>query len=172
MDGRYASHHIFLLCERADCSMDNVNVSAMVRTRSASQRPAPLLSLTIPRNFNTYVPNCWQEATGPISGPTTFGSSGWKVDGFANAGTTGSAAVEIYLTGGQEWLLSPTFNLSAGGYELNFDVASHPMGRHYEWHHWVGRCHLPHAIHGRWNHLDHDQYVEQRKTRLPTQGIM
>ncbi len=74
-------------------------------------------------NFGTYVPNCWEEATGPITGPTAFGSSGWKNDGFGNVGSTGSAAVEIYFTGGQEWLLTPLFDLSAGGYELNFDVA-------------------------------------------------
>ncbi|MEO7080479.1 MAG: hypothetical protein ABIY71_03090, partial [Flavobacteriales bacterium] len=31
--------------------------------------------------------------------------------------------MEIFSTGGKEWLLTPLFDLSAGGYELNFDVA-------------------------------------------------
>ncbi|MBK6409680.1 MAG: T9SS type A sorting domain-containing protein [Flavobacteriales bacterium] len=74
------------------------------------------------QDFTAYVPSCWSEATGPITGPTTFGSSGWSSGSFGYVGSP-SAKVEIYSTGGKEWLLTPIFDLSAGGYELNFDVA-------------------------------------------------
>ncbi|MAX71738.1 MAG: hypothetical protein CMC76_11700 [Flavobacteriaceae bacterium] len=74
-------------------------------------------------DFTTFLNPCWEEATGPITGPTAYGSAGWTADGFANDGTTGSARFNIYSTGGDDWLITPTFDLSAGGYELNMDVA-------------------------------------------------
>jgi hypothetical protein len=107
---------------RADCNSDDIDVSSWAGPFSFTTGCATYTP-DYTENFGTYVPNCWEEATGPITGPTTFGSSGWKNDGFGNVGSTGSAAVEIYFTGGQEWLLTPLFDLSVGGYELNFDVA-------------------------------------------------
>ncbi|MBK8582258.1 MAG: hypothetical protein IPL86_10585 [Flavobacteriales bacterium] len=107
---------------RSDCGMDNVDVSTWTGPFSFTT----LCAVEVPnytQNFNTFVPNCWNRGTGPITGPTTLGTSGWRNDGFGNIGTTGSATVEIFSTGGQEWILTPLFNLSAGGYELNFDVA-------------------------------------------------
>ena len=74
-------------------------------------------------DFTTYLNPCWEEATGSIAGPTAFGSSNWQVDGFGNVGATGSARTNIFGSGGEEWLLTPMFNLSAGGYEINLDVA-------------------------------------------------
>jgi len=74
-------------------------------------------------DFTTFVPNCWDEGEGPVTGPTTTGTAGWTADGFANAGSTGAAKFNLYNTGDEDWLLTPTFDLSAGGYEINFDVA-------------------------------------------------
>lgn len=74
-------------------------------------------------DFTTFLNECWSEATGPIAGPTAYGTAGWTADGFANDGTTGSARFNIYATGGDDWLLSPTFDLTNGGYEINLDVA-------------------------------------------------
>ncbi|MGB5981206.1 MAG: T9SS type A sorting domain-containing protein, partial [Nonlabens sp.] len=76
--------------------------------------------------FDTFIPTCWSEAqdgdlaTGPD--PSTSTSS-WLADGFGNNGTTGSARYEIWLTGDVAWLITPEFDLSAGGYEADFDVA-------------------------------------------------
>ncbi|WP_431110101.1 T9SS type A sorting domain-containing protein [Winogradskyella poriferorum] len=74
-------------------------------------------------DFTTFLNPCWEEATGPITGPTAFGSAGWTADGFANSGSTGSARFNIYSTGGDDWLLTPIFDLTGGGYEINLDVA-------------------------------------------------
>ncbi|WP_299386371.1 fibronectin type III domain-containing protein [uncultured Lacinutrix sp.] len=74
-------------------------------------------------DFTSFLNTCWSEATGPITGPTSFGSSIWAADGFANDGTQGSARVNIYTTGNDEWLLTPIFDLTGGGFEINLDVA-------------------------------------------------
>ncbi len=75
-------------------------------------------------DFTTFLPDCWDENKGPVTGPTgTPGDSYWQADGFANNGSTGSARVNLYTTGRQEWLITPNFDLTVGGYELNFDVA-------------------------------------------------
>jgi hypothetical protein len=79
--------------------------------------------------FSTYVPDCWSEAgdgdltNGPNPATST---SNWIADGFGNNGTTGSARVEIWLTNDVEWLITPEFDLSVGGYEVVFDVALTP----------------------------------------------
>lgn len=77
---------------------------------------------TYTEDFTTWLNPCWEEARGPISGPTSTGTSNWDADGFLNSGTTGSAKINIYNSGDNEWLISPTFDLSAGGYEINVDV--------------------------------------------------
>ena len=72
--------------------------------------------------FNTFVPNsCWDEADGGdlISGPTSIGSSPW------GAGTAigNTAKINLYTDSRSDWILSPYFDLSAGGYEIVLDVA-------------------------------------------------
>ncbi len=89
-------------------------------------------------DFSTFVPNCWEEATdgNPTTGPTGLGSGSWGSDGFANNGSSGAADINLYTTGKSDWLISPEFDLSAGGFEVLFDVAltdfassnSSPMG--------------------------------------------
>ena len=75
--------------------------------------------------FDPYLNGCWSEATGPIAGPTAGSTtSGWMQDDFGNnTSNSKSAKFNIYGTGGDEWLISPTFDLSNGGYEINLDVA-------------------------------------------------
>ena len=76
------------------------------------------------QDFTHFLPPCWDVNQGPITGPTgTPGHSVWVSDGFANVGSSGSAQVKLYSTYFDEWLISLEFDLSAGGYELNFDVA-------------------------------------------------
>ena len=76
------------------------------------------------QDFTTFLPNCWDENEGPVSGPTgTAGTSDWYTYGFGNIGTTGAAGFNLYQIGSEDWLISPVFDLSASGYELNFDVA-------------------------------------------------
>ena len=82
--------------------------------------PAPIVP-DYTNNFSTYPGENWSEGTGESTPSGTY--SGWMSDGFGNVGSTGSARVEIYFTGGDEWLITPTFDLSSGGYEINLDVA-------------------------------------------------
>jgi hypothetical protein len=80
------------------------------------------------QDFTSYLPSCWEEARGLMSTNVTLttGNSDWTYDGFANAGSTGSASLNIYgafsLDG--EWLISPSIDLGAAGtYQVEFDVA-------------------------------------------------
>ena len=77
------------------------------------------------QGFDPYTGICWTEATGPIAGPTAGTTSSiWFQDEFANTDALGqSAGINIYGTGDESWLISPTFDLSSGGYEINLDAA-------------------------------------------------
>lgn len=84
-------------------------------------------------NFATFTwqgpPACWDKfsagtvATGP-TGPNNSGS--WNEDGYLNVGFTGAAKINIYATAptGTGWLVSPIFDLTAGGYQLKYDVGA------------------------------------------------
>lgn len=77
-------------------------------------------------DFSSYIPGCWVEAVDgdPVNGPSSLGSSNWAEEEFAHLGSgLGGVNINIYQTGDIEWLLSPQFDLSAGGYEINLDVA-------------------------------------------------
>ncbi|MCB0400824.1 MAG: T9SS type A sorting domain-containing protein [Flavobacteriales bacterium] len=72
--------------------------------------------------FNTFLPNvCWNEAdAGSIqTGPSSLGTGPW------GAGTAigNTVKINLYTTTRSDWVLSPAFDLSAGGYELLIDVA-------------------------------------------------
>lgn len=76
--------------------------------------------------FTSYPPAGWSEAQGNISNPTTLigTSSSWSADGWLNSGSTGAAKLNIYGTTVDEWMFTPSIDLSAGGpYQLEFDIA-------------------------------------------------
>ncbi|RFC53386.1 fibronectin type III domain-containing protein [Brumimicrobium aurantiacum] len=64
-------------------------------------------------DFSTYLPDCWSEAgSGNTStGPQTLGTSLWSQSGT-------SARINLYTDDREDWLLTPEFDLSAGGYEI------------------------------------------------------
>lgn len=95
---------------------------------SASSTPVAVTRLIIqpdasPETFTTYLPNCWTEAQGLLGATTTLTgtTSNWIADGFLNNGTTGAARIEIFTTTIDEWLISPTYNLT-GNEQLVFDL--------------------------------------------------
>ena len=94
---------------RADCT--GGDYSAWVGPVDFTTPLAPIVP-DYSNDFSTFPGTGWTATT-----------SGWASDGFANVGTTGAAKFNIYLTGGSKWLISPTFDLSSGGYEINLDVA-------------------------------------------------
>ncbi|WP_294243258.1 T9SS type A sorting domain-containing protein [uncultured Chryseobacterium sp.] len=74
-------------------------------------------------NFSTFPGVCWSRANGgtPATGPGTGTTNYWLEDGFLNVGSTGAAKINLYSTARNGWLISPSFNLSAGGYRVKFD---------------------------------------------------
>ena len=98
-----------------------------------SEYAGPLTFTTLPlpivpdyvNDFSTYPGDLWSEAQGsPTTGLTGVTTSFWGSDGFANNGFSGAARMNIYSTGRDEWLISPTFDLSAMDYFLNLDAAA------------------------------------------------
>jgi len=72
--------------------------------------------------FATFPPDvCWTEATdGTIAtGPTSLGSGNWA----AGTAIGNTARINLYSNFVSDWTLSPTFDLSGGGYEVVLEVA-------------------------------------------------
>jgi len=74
-------------------------------------------------------PACWSRfGTGTlVTGPTGPENTGpWGNDGYLNNGFTGAARINIYSTAptGTGWLVSPVFNLTAGGYQVKYKVGA------------------------------------------------
>ncbi|MFP4845800.1 T9SS type A sorting domain-containing protein [Winogradskyella sp. PE311] len=110
---------------QADCGMTD-GVSEWVGPFSFST-PCSVFVPDYTESFDSSVaPDCWVEAGSgnPMTGPADFGSGLWNHDEFANIGSTNNAAqINLYTTNREDWLISPTFDLSAGGYELVYTVA-------------------------------------------------
>jgi len=76
-------------------------------------------------DFTDFVPNCWEEAGEglPSDGPSNFDTSNWSDDEYLNAGTNMAVNINLYTNSREEWLISPSFDLSGGIYELIYNVA-------------------------------------------------
>jgi hypothetical protein len=87
--------------------------------------PCAVFTPDFAEDFTTYVPNCWTEARGALTASTvlTGTTSGWVADGFVNNGTSGAARMNIWTTGQNEWLISPSIDLNGGSFQLTYDVA-------------------------------------------------
>ncbi|PWH84946.1 fibronectin type III domain-containing protein, partial [Brumimicrobium oceani] len=64
-------------------------------------------------DFSSFLPSCWEEAGAgsPATGPSSLGTGYWGQSG-------SSARINLYSNSREDWLLTPAFDLSAGGYEL------------------------------------------------------
>ncbi|MBP9848351.1 MAG: fibronectin type III domain-containing protein, partial [Flavobacterium sp.] len=102
----------------ATCSSTNSTSQTVVTSCSVDTVP------TVTQAFATYVPVCWTEATGAIDAALTSGSSAWSAStGMGNVGTNTAAKINLYSTK-NDWLISQSINLGAGGnYAVNFDMA-------------------------------------------------
>lgn len=78
-------------------------------------------------NFTGGINDCWSEAdTGTPAGTPTVGYSNWYETGFLNNGGSGAMAINLYTSTWapstfDSWIITPVFNLSAGGYRVKFD---------------------------------------------------
>lgn len=88
---------------------------------------APITVLPHLETFTTFMPTCWLRGVNgdTASGPVTFGTSTWSADGPGNVGTTGATRVRLDATGGNDWIISPMFEIPAAGYELRFEASAH-----------------------------------------------
>ena len=88
-------------------------------TLAGNSFTTPCAAFTAPftENFAIFVPNCWNEASNGdlASGPTSLGTGEWAI----NAGAVG---INLYNVGSSDWVLSPTIDFGAGGYELAIDA--------------------------------------------------
>lgn len=100
------------------CGANTVNSNPITVT-------APVSTLVPPytNDFTTFPGACWTQSNGgsPSTGPAPTGTNYWFDDGFLNVGTTGAAKINLYSTNRTGWLISPAFNLTAGGYRVKFD---------------------------------------------------
>ena len=69
-------------------------------------------------DFTTWIPGCWDEADNgtPSTAPTGAGAGEWNHSDYLNNGGANDAAkINLWNTGTSDWLLSPNFDMSAGG---------------------------------------------------------
>lgn len=105
----------------------NANGQAIGCTESSFTTCGAITTYPSIELFNTFLPNqCWMNGVNGdlTAGPSAFTASGWVADGFANSGTTGAFSNNIYMTGANDWVISPQFSIPASGYELKFDAAA------------------------------------------------
>ena len=110
---------------RADCTAGSNGYSEWVGPLNFTT-PCEIYTPDYTEDFTTFLNPCWEQAAdGDLTaGPATTGSSGWVAEEFAHVGSgLGAANVNMYSSGDTEWLISPLFDLSSGGYEVVIDVA-------------------------------------------------
>ena len=97
---------------RSICSVGDSSIWSFV---NAFTTECAELTSTYTQDFMTYVPECWEEASGAIADTTVFTSisSSWTSDGFLNNGSAGAARINIYGGFVDEWLITPTIDLDA-----------------------------------------------------------
>ena len=105
---------------QSDCGV-GVGQSAWVGPFSFTT-PCSVITPNYLQAFATFVPDaCWSEATaGTVAtGPSSFGLGNWS----AGTAIGNTVRVNLYSNNVNDWVLSPNFDLSLGGYEVALDVA-------------------------------------------------
>lgn len=100
------------------------DVSNWIGPRSFTTKCPPFVP-TYLEDFSNFLPTCWEVANNgiPQSGPTSFGTSAWTNDGFANNSFTGAARINLYSNFTSDWIISPEIDLSGGPFQIEFDLA-------------------------------------------------
>lgn len=75
-------------------------------------------------DFSSYIPSCWYEGKGILTASSVLANgSSWTDDNFGNAsGGSDCAKINIYGTSREEWLISPSIDVSAGNVQVSFDM--------------------------------------------------
>jgi hypothetical protein len=75
-------------------------------------------------DFSTDLGEFWTEAEGTLADGPSGTTSLWGTGNFAHGTDAPAAYINIYFTNRDEWLISPSFDLSGVNYYLNVDVAA------------------------------------------------
>ncbi|MFL0353003.1 fibronectin type III domain-containing protein [Xanthomarina sp. GH4-25] len=79
-------------------------------------------------DFTSFLPSCWSEGnnTDIATGPDGVNGN-WSQDGFLNNGTSGAARFNFFGGTDQDWLVSPTLDLSSGdnGVSVNVGITAY-----------------------------------------------
>ena len=103
------------------------NCTATEMSTWTSGSPVTTLCSTVTpsytNDFTVFPGSCWSQGSGgsPATGIGTGTTNYWFEDGFLNNTTVGAAKINLYSTGRTGWLITPAFNLTAGGYRVKFD---------------------------------------------------
>ncbi len=105
---------------RANCGDDGTSEWVSV---TFTTEPAPIVP-NYTNDFSTYPGEFWTEAEGTIAAGPSGTTSLWGTGNFAHGSDAPAAYINIYFTNRDEWLISPSFDLSGVNYYLNVDVAA------------------------------------------------
>lgn len=112
---------------RSVCSTTSKSVwtlTASFTTPCASYIPYYLENFTGFTFVST--PDCWNKYQDgdPTTGPSIINAGSWFSGNMMNVAGNTAAKINIYGTFAKGWLVSPVFDLSAGGYQVKYDVGT------------------------------------------------
>jgi len=81
-------------------------------------------------DFTTIPVGCWDEADSgdATTGPGDIGTGSWVEDGYLNDGSTGAYKINFFIASKSDWLLSPSFDLTGGPFQVEFDLGVMQLG--------------------------------------------
>ncbi|RYZ55376.1 MAG: hypothetical protein EOP49_02950, partial [Sphingobacteriales bacterium] len=111
---------------RQSCPLGGTSANSSVATFTTPC--AAITTFPSTQDFTTFMPSCWTGGDNGnlTNGPATYGSSvsSWTSDSWLNgSGSTGAAKINIDLASDNDWLISPSYTITAGT-GLVFDVAA------------------------------------------------
>lgn len=118
--GPLAANTDFEVYVRSNC--DANGFSSWAGPVNFTTEPAPIVP-NYTNDFSTFPGEFWSEGSGALNAGPAGSTSSWMADGFGNSGTTGAARINLYSSK-DEWLITPTFDLSSGTFYLNVDAAA------------------------------------------------
>ncbi|MBS4039805.1 MAG: fibronectin type III domain-containing protein, partial [Flavobacteriales bacterium] len=109
---------------RSNCGSEFSSWASLVFTTAC----APFVPPTLETFTGTFPPICWSRAQNgtPATGPQGGTVFNWVTRDWRNTANTSngiSAVFNIFSTNRQGWLITPTYNLSSGGFSVFYDVA-------------------------------------------------
>ncbi|MES2838242.1 MAG: choice-of-anchor J domain-containing protein [Bacteroidota bacterium] len=110
---------------RANCGGGDNSPWSVTRTFTTPCGSFPTPT-AVAEDFETFLPGCWTDASGTLTASSTLtGFSDWEQDDYLNNFSNGACAkMNIYTSGQNEWLISPSYDLGTGGnYQLEFNLA-------------------------------------------------